>query len=398
MLLLRLWNYIRGYVIILVEGYFLEKFINICIHRQIFLWDIKKLKSSTMRLKVSINGFKLLRPVAKKTGCRVRIIEKKGIPFTVNKYRRRKTFLFGALIFIVLLYGLTSFIWTIEITGNKSLGTEIILEKLEAAGIKQGILKYNIDTDRIVDNMMLDIKELAWIGISIRGTKVKVEIEERVQPPELVSKDVPCDIVAQKDGVVKAIIAKAGQEAVKVGDTVTEGQVLISGAVQTKNEQINTRLVHALGSVKARTWYEGRQLVDPIIREKVRTGQKKDRYSIVLFIKRFDFGKETDPFEDYDRVEIKKRISLGKDNELPFEFIIDRYYENNIVERDIGMDEAKTIAMDEAYNKASVDIQEGAEIVDSRREFVTGEDNNLYAAVTIECVEEIGVAKEIGGK
>lgn len=41
---LRLWNYIKGYVIIFVEGYFLEKFVNICTRRQIFLWDIKKKK------------------------------------------------------------------------------------------------------------------------------------------------------------------------------------------------------------------------------------------------------------------------------------------------------------------------------------------------------------------
>jgi len=34
MLIFRLWNYIRGYVIIFVEGYFLEKFVNICTRRQ----------------------------------------------------------------------------------------------------------------------------------------------------------------------------------------------------------------------------------------------------------------------------------------------------------------------------------------------------------------------------
>lgn len=44
MLVLRLWNYLRGYVIILIEGIFLEKFINICTRRKMYLWDIDKKK------------------------------------------------------------------------------------------------------------------------------------------------------------------------------------------------------------------------------------------------------------------------------------------------------------------------------------------------------------------
>ena len=67
MLLFRLWNYIRGYVIIVVEGYFLEKFVNICTRRQILLFDISRQKNSKMTLKVSIKGFRMLRPIAKKT-------------------------------------------------------------------------------------------------------------------------------------------------------------------------------------------------------------------------------------------------------------------------------------------------------------------------------------------
>jgi len=91
-LIFRLWNYIRGYVIIFVEGYFLEKFVNICTRRQILLWDIQRDRNSKMTLKVSIRGFKMLKPVAKKTGCRVKILEKRGLPFLLNRYRTGKLF------------------------------------------------------------------------------------------------------------------------------------------------------------------------------------------------------------------------------------------------------------------------------------------------------------------
>ena len=38
--------YILGYVNISVEGYFIERFINICISKNILLWNLKRKKSS----------------------------------------------------------------------------------------------------------------------------------------------------------------------------------------------------------------------------------------------------------------------------------------------------------------------------------------------------------------
>ena len=37
---LALWNYLRGYVIIYVTGFSVERFINLAVNRGIFIWDI----------------------------------------------------------------------------------------------------------------------------------------------------------------------------------------------------------------------------------------------------------------------------------------------------------------------------------------------------------------------
>ena len=59
-------------------------------------------KNSKISLKISIKGFKHLRPVARKTRCRVRIVEKRGLPFIVSRYKERKTFVLGLAVFVVL--------------------------------------------------------------------------------------------------------------------------------------------------------------------------------------------------------------------------------------------------------------------------------------------------------
>ncbi len=397
MILLKLWNYFRGYVIIAVEGYFLEKFINICTHRQVFLWDIKKRKDRTMTLKVSINGFKLLRPISYKTKCRVKILKRCGLPFLKKRYGKRKAFMLGALVFIALFYCLTSFIWSVEITGNKDIESSLILKKLAGYGIKPGTVKYGIDTKKLAGSLMLDIKELSWVGVTVKGTKVKIQVDERFLPPPMVPKTEPCNIVARRDGIIKSIVSKAGFDVAKAGDTVAKGQLLVTGVVPGRDEKAQTTLVHAVSTVEARTWYQAECPVNTKTYITKRTGKKKDSYTLVLFTKKIKlpFGRVS--YENYDRIEINKKLAIGEDLVFPFELAIDRYYENILYENETSLDEAKNDASDKAYSEASSDIPDGAKIVKSDCSFIEKDDGTMTARVVIECVEDIGLSEKIGG-
>ena len=63
MLLKILINYIVGYVKISVEGYFIERFMNICISKKILLWNIKREKSTFLYANVGIKDFKKLKEI-----------------------------------------------------------------------------------------------------------------------------------------------------------------------------------------------------------------------------------------------------------------------------------------------------------------------------------------------
>lgn len=398
MLLLRLWNYLRGYVIIVVEGYFLEKFVNICIHRQIFLWDMKRNKESTLTLKISIKGFKSLRPIARRTKCRVRIKSKKGLPFLLSRYKRRKAFILGSFLFILLFYTMTSFIWSIELTGNKKLDQAYIMESLDKNGIRPGVIKYGIDPDKVVNNMMLEIDELSWISVSIKGTRAKIQVEERTIAPELVPKNDPCNIIAKRDGIIKSLTVKDGYEMVKIGDTVVKGQVLVSGTIPIKDEPEKVRNVHSIASVMARTWYEESIPVQTRVVEKIKTGKKKDHYSLLVFTNKLKLLSGRIEFADYDKIEMRKPLSLGKDLILPFGIIIDRYYEEKTVEAIIDIEDAKKLAADKALEVIMEDVPPSTEILETYVNFIQENENELVAKVTVECLEEIGIKAKIGGE
>ena len=57
MLIKILLKYILGYVRISVEGYYIERFINICTTSKILIWNLKRVKGVKLFLNVVIKDF-----------------------------------------------------------------------------------------------------------------------------------------------------------------------------------------------------------------------------------------------------------------------------------------------------------------------------------------------------
>jgi similar to stage IV sporulation protein len=76
-----LLKYILGYVRITVEGYYIERFINICTTSKILIWNLKREKGVRLYLNIGIKDFFEAVKIAKKLKCKVKIIQKRGIPF-----------------------------------------------------------------------------------------------------------------------------------------------------------------------------------------------------------------------------------------------------------------------------------------------------------------------------
>ena len=96
-----LLNYILGYINIEVEGYFIERFINLCKSKRIFLWNSKRKKATLLNTNIGINDFKKIAKLIKQTKCKVKIKRKKGLPFIFNKYKKRKIFFLFLFLIVI---------------------------------------------------------------------------------------------------------------------------------------------------------------------------------------------------------------------------------------------------------------------------------------------------------
>ena len=106
---------LMGYVRIEVEGYYIERFINICTNRKILIWNLKREKGVKLYLNIGINDFKNISDILKKTNCKVRILKKRGIPFLLNRYKKRKIFVILLVIMMFTIYASSRYIWYIDI-------------------------------------------------------------------------------------------------------------------------------------------------------------------------------------------------------------------------------------------------------------------------------------------
>lgn len=222
-----LLSYICGYVNISVEGYFIERFINMCISKRILLWNTKREKSTYLQTNISIKDFKRIKEIAKKTKCRATINRKKGLPFILNRYKKRKIFIVALILITTSILMTSRYIWNIEIQGNERIETEEILAQLNEKGIIIGAKKSKIDTEEIIRQIRLKRDDIAWMSIDLNGTNAIIKIVENTGKPEIVNKNDYCNIVSNKSGVITKINAKSGTPVVKVGDVVTKDTILV---------------------------------------------------------------------------------------------------------------------------------------------------------------------------
>ena len=67
-------------MVVRVYGYAPERFLNLCSNNGILIWDIRN-RGTCYEMKMSIRGFRNIRPYARKTKTKIMIREKHGLPF-----------------------------------------------------------------------------------------------------------------------------------------------------------------------------------------------------------------------------------------------------------------------------------------------------------------------------
>ena len=286
-------NLLRGSVKLEVVGAFPERFLNLCAQRGVAFWGVEQPDSRTLRLTVAWTDRKGLEELAQRCGCTLQRRGKKGMPPFLLGFKKRYAFLTGLALALAAVCVLSRFVLVIEVEGNESVPSQVILSELRRQGLRPGVYGPSLPVREMTNEALLRLDDLSWMAVNLHGIRAQVVVRE------LLDKSVLGDIVARAPGLVEHMEVWAGDAAVAKGSIVVPGETLIHGSVRMDPPQYSELSpewfsVRAMGKVEGRTWRTLTAAIPLTAAVKTYDGEKTTRWWLSILGRRVNFFQNSE--------------------------------------------------------------------------------------------------------
>lgn len=386
----RIYEKLRGRLRVEVCGAYVEGLLNAAALEAVELWEIECVDDHTLRLNIYEPDFPRFRALAEKCMCELKVLSARGGSRDRKLIKRRWGLLAFLAVSALLLLVSSLFVWEIEVVGNEKLSRGQVLRALSRSGVDLGTYRYSVSADLVRSSMMQQLPELGWMTVNINGSRAMAVIVERQEKPEIYAQSDPADIVAAETGIIKRMSVENGKPAVKQGDSVLEGELLVSGLMDSLSS--GSKFVRAKAKVMADTWHE-LSAVCPAEEEVKEPGfLSRSRFALVFGKRRinlyFDSGKAID---GCDKIIHEYKlgveglfalpVTLVREELIPYETELQPAYDRDAMARQLEKQ-----------------LLEGMDGEVLSRNFSEGESGGLYVlTLRSHCLEDIALAVDMPG-
>lgn len=345
---LSILKFAKGFVLVRLSGYAPERFFNLCSNHDILIWNLVYTEDA-YEFCISIDAFRELKPIVKKTKTKLVILKRYGFPFWMHRYRKRKLFFGGIVLFFVLLCILSQFIWNIEINGNSYITDETILAYLKEKQMSFGTQKRKIDASKLEEELRIAFDDIIWTSVKINGTKMTIDLQENIKNEEIKKPNdgKAYDLVAQKDGVIDEIITRQGTPFVAQKSVVKKGDVLVSGRLDIiGDDETVTGYQYCVSDadIIATTIYPYEDTFPLTYTKKIFTGNTKQTYALSCMNYYFTIPSFKKEFQYSDKYSMQKQFKVCSDFYLPLSLEINTNKEYIPKQLTYKKEEAKELA------------------------------------------------------
>ena len=386
--MIRFLKYMKGYLRVRVWGFSPERFMNLCSNKGILLWDIVR-EGDVYYMNITLKGFWEIRPIAKKTGTRVAILERYGLPFFLPRLLKRKMFVLGLVLAVVFWTVSSFFIWDINLNGNYQITDDVLQDFLKGNQVRIGMRRDDLDIQELEKQIRRQFPQITWASVRLDGTKLLIDIKENDAPIATREHAVDekhsmggaqdatgTDLVAEYNGRVVSIIVRSGVPKVAIGDTVEKGTVMVEGKVPVYNEDATVReysYVDADADIVLEHASEFTASLPFDHTEKRYTGREKSSHYIKLGDRSWALP-ENRPFLVYDSVIKESRPLMLERLSVPAFWGTVTYREYQNVEYKYTAEEAKVHLNQKLMDFLAELEEKGVQIIEKDVKIETGND------------------------
>ncbi|MBQ8859814.1 MAG: sporulation protein YqfD [Ruminococcus sp.] len=386
--MLYIFRWLQGFVRFKVIGKFPERFINIVTRSNFTIWDTNT-EQGTLGACMYVRDYKCIRLFARKSRVRLKVVKKSGFPFFLKKYKPRIGVLIGVLVFSLIVFFMSEFVWTIDIVGLETISKAKVLSVLEDNGLYVGMYKRNASFKTIERDTMLDLDDIGWMSVNVINSHASVEIKEKAKSPKVDDYKTPANVKAKRDGLIISMKTSEGKSYFESGSAVVKDQLLVSAVVEdqlggVKLVRANSEIIAETSRTKTFSVIKNNKVIEfsePVARKELQVFSLKLPFS-------FNFADESNSIINY-----KTESVVFFDTVLPLSVTTKSIYETenckkHYSEKDAKLRLEKQCSLYEAFELSKCKIKD--------RKFDFFETDTHYClTVLYSCEEDIAYQQEI---
>ncbi len=242
-------NPFGGWITFSVIGAYYENFISELMESGIKVINIQNKENITYVDALRVDYARISK-IAKNHRLRIKVIKRHGVYFRLRKISKRVGIVYGIIISAAIMIVMQQFVWRINIYGISELSDNLVLKTVSDSGINPGCLAYKVNTKQAEIRLKQTLKSVSWANIERNGSRIDIYIREAndVEKPDI-SLDTPCNVVADKSGVIIDTKVYSGTLLYNKGSGVSKGSVVVSGITSSGTD--NIVLAHANAKIIA---------------------------------------------------------------------------------------------------------------------------------------------------
>lgn len=368
-----------------------EKFANMLKTSAVSVYDMR-----TERGKIYGNIYKSdfedVKKIAKSCGAQICIFSKKGLFFTLFKYRRRIGMIIGLILAFMVTVYLSNVVMIVEVYGNETLTDKQVESILKDYGISIGSFIPSIDLREAERLITSSVDNIAWIGLRSTGCKIQAEISETVSPPKIIPTSVPCNIVSSRDAqIVDIKNVHMGMLIPMLYDGVKKGDILISGTVEDGKGGVY--YAHSMGEIIGR-YTEKVVFQQQFTDNRYEYGNEIHRKTFYFFGLKIPLYICKNNFENYEYDEEIRYVKLWN-IQFPIGVILSDYKTYEIKQITYNSEQVKAILEDKIKLYEYNFFDDGDINIIDKEIYFSESNDKIVAVVKYTLESDIGITQEI---